>query len=241
MPLLTTEMVEPQMIAAQKQQDSARRVLGVRTRSRLGVLHALLLGAPGPSLATTARRGRDFRHLSDPESEVTPTARNSTKTKGSPVRRLFFIVTLVVAAAPAALAAPASATPGSPVNSTFTTSPSTMTSTRTAGGNTFVTFARTPSFSGTVTGTATDTVTVVFHSDGTTSVNGAGTCLCTVDGRTGTVQYSFEGSGIFQVSGSGHYLLDRGTGGLAGLHLEGPWTANLGWATVNLGGTYHFD
>jgi hypothetical protein len=155
------------------------------------------------------------------------------------MKRLLFIVAILVAAAPAA---PASATPGSPVNSTFAGVSSTTTSTRTAGGNTFVTMARTATFSGTITGMASDTATLVFHSDGTTSLSGAGTCLCTVDGRTGTIEYRFEGSGIFPISFSGQYVLDRGTDGLAGLHAEGPGTSvNVNWASANLGGTYHFD
>ena len=155
------------------------------------------------------------------------------------MRRLLFILAVIIAAA--APAAPASATPPSPVNGLFSVVSSTTTSTRSADGNTFVTLARTTAFSGTITGMASDTATVVFHSDGTTSGNGAGTCLCTVDGRTGTIQYSFVGSGIFQVSGSGQYFLGRGTGGLAGLHVEGPFTATVGWASFPLGGTYHFD
>ncbi len=220
MPFLTSEMVAPQMTAAQQtRHDSTRRALaegGAHFESR------------------PARQPRGTGRL---QRRTVRLGYRVTRPGGC---RLLFITAIAVAA-PAAAAAPASATPGSAVNGTFTTSPSTMTSTRTVGGNTFVTFARTPSFSGTISGTASDTATVVFHPDGTTSVNGQGTCLCSVDGRTGTIHYSFEGAGIYLVSGSGQYLLDRGTGGLAGLHLEGPWTANVGWATVNLGGTYHFD
>ncbi len=225
MPFLTSEMVAPQMTAAQQtRHDSTRRALaegGAHFESR------------------PARQPRGTGRL---QRRTVRLGYRVTRPGGC---RLLFITAIAVAA-PAAAAAPASATPGSAVNGTFTTSPSTMTSTRTVGGNTFVTFARTPSFSGTISGTASDTATVVFHPDGTTSVNGQGTCLCSVDGRTGTIHYNCEAGASLatdlQLIRVEQHLLDRGTGGLAGLHLEGPWTANVGWATVSTSrGAYHFD
>jgi len=146
---------------------------------------------------------------------------------------------VLVVAASAALAAPASATPPSPVSGTFAVASVTTTSTRTAGGNTFITLTRTAVVSGTFTGITTDEVLLVMHANGTTSLRGEGTCVCTVEGRSGTFDYRFGGSGIFPTSGSGRYVVGHGTGGLAGLHAQGPFNGDF--AVANLGGQYHFD
>jgi hypothetical protein len=146
---------------------------------------------------------------------------------------------VLVVAASAALAAPASATPPSPVTGTFGVVTATPTSTRTADGTTFTTLTRTAFVSGTFTGTTTDEVLLVMHANGTTSLRGEGTCVCTVDGRSGTFDYRFRGSGIFPTSGSGTYVVGHGTGGLAGLHAQGPFSGDFAVAT--LGGQYHFD
>ncbi|MGH3023076.1 MAG: hypothetical protein ACRDNI_05415 [Gaiellaceae bacterium] len=146
---------------------------------------------------------------------------------------------VLVVAASAALAAPASATPPSPVTGTFAVVTATTTSTRTAGGNTFVTLTRTAVVSGTFTGTTTDEVLLVTHANGTTSLRGEGTCICTIEGRSGTFDYRFRGSGIFPTSGSGRYVVGHGTGGLSGLHAVGPFSGDF--FVANLGGQYHFD
>jgi hypothetical protein len=98
---------------------------------------------------------------------------------------------------------------------------------------------RTAAVSGTFTGTATDEVLLVMHANGTTSLRGAGTCTCTIDGRTGTFDYRFQGSGIFPTSGAGHYVVTHGRGGLAGLHAQGPFSGDF--LVANLSGRYHFD
>jgi len=71
------------------------------------------------------------------------------------------LLLLVVAAAAVLAAVPASATPPSSVSDTFTVVAFTTTDIRTANGNTFITGTRTAVISGTFTGTATDTVTLV--------------------------------------------------------------------------------
>jgi hypothetical protein len=146
---------------------------------------------------------------------------------------------LVVAALAAFVAANASAAPPSPVTGTFSVVNTTITSTRTAGGNTFITLTRTAVVSGTFTGTTIDEVLLVMHANGTTSLRGAGTCTCAIEGRTGTFDYRFQGSGIFPTSGSGHYVVTHGTGGLAGLHAQGPFSGDF--FVANLGGRYHFS
>jgi hypothetical protein len=152
------------------------------------------------------------------------------------MRKLFV---LVVAASAALAVAPASATPPSPVTGTFAVVTATTTSTRTAGENTFTTLARTAAVTGTFTGTASDEVLLVMHANGTTSLRGTGTCTCTVEGRSGTFDYRFSGSGIFPTSGSGRYVVTHGTGGLSGLHARGPFSGDF--FVANLGGRYHFD
>jgi hypothetical protein len=152
------------------------------------------------------------------------------------MRKLLF---LVIAALAAGAAVPASASPPSPVAGTFAVVTANTTSVRTADGNTFITLIRTAALSGTFTGTATDTVTLVMHSNGTTSANGAGTCLCSIEGRSGTFDYRFRGSGTFPTSLSGRYVIGHGTAGLEGLHAEGPFSGDFFVAQV--GGRYHFD
>jgi hypothetical protein len=152
------------------------------------------------------------------------------------MRRLLF---LVVAAVVAMAAAPAAATPPTPLSGSFAVVTATQTSVRTAGGNTFITLERVASISGTFTGTATDTVKLVMHSNGTTSLRGEGTCVCTVEGRSGTFDYRFGGAGTFPTSASGHFVSGHGTGGLAGLHAQGTFTGDFFVAILQ--GQYHFD
>lgn len=149
------------------------------------------------------------------------------------------LLLLLVVTAAALAATPASATRPSPTLSTFAVVAATTTDTRTADGNTFITVRRTAVLTGTFTGTTTDTVVLVMHSNGTTSANGAGTCVCSVEGRTGTFDYRFRGSGTFPTSLSGRYVAGHGTAGLKGLHAEGPFSGTFLVASV--GGQYHFN
>ena len=149
------------------------------------------------------------------------------------------LLILAVATAAALVPLPAGASPPSPVAGTFSVVTATTVSTRTAGGNTFVTLDRTAALAGTFTGTTRDTVHLVMHRNGSTTVQGAGTCVCTIAGRSGTFAYRFTGSGVFPTSGSGHYVAGRGTGGLAGLHAQGPFSGDF--TVSQLGGWYHFE
>lgn len=149
------------------------------------------------------------------------------------------LLVLVVAVSVALAAAPASATPPSPVTGTFAVVTAMTTSTRTAGGNTFVTLTWTAVVSGTFAGTTADEVLLVMHANGTTSLRGEGTCVCTIEGRSGTFDYRFRGSEIFPTSGSGTYVVGHGTGDLADLHAEAPFSGDF--FVASLGGRYHFD
>ncbi len=152
--------------------------------------------------------------------------------------RKFLMLCLLTAAAAIGSVVPAAAGTAAPVNGTFSVSTITPVSTRTADGNTFVTANRTAVLAGTFTGPTSDSVAIVFHSDGTTSVRGDGTCACVVDGLSGTLSYSFVASGTFPTSASGRYVI-KGSGGLAGLHAQGPFSGNF--QVVNLGGQLHFS
>ena len=105
---------------------------------------------------------------------------------------------LVLLAAVAVFTISVGATPPTDVTGTFAVVTAVQTDTRTAGGNTFTTLERTASLSGTFTGTATDTVEVVMHANGATSVHGVGTCICTIEGVAGTFEYRFQASGTEQ-------------------------------------------
>ena len=138
-----------------------------------------------------------------------------------------------------AVAAPAGATPPSPLSGSFAVVSFTPTSTKTAGGNTFITGVRTAALSGTFTGTATDTIHLVMHANGTTSIRGEGTCVCTFGGRAGTFDYRFEGSGTFPTSVAGRFVIYHGTGGLEGVHAQGTFAGTFFVASIT--GRYHFD
>ena len=150
-------------------------------------------------------------------------------------RLLFFVVVVGVAFG----AVPAAATPPTPLSGSFTVVSTSITSTRTAGGNTFITLERVAALSGTFTGTSTDTVLLVMHRNGTTSIRGEGTCVCSVEGRTGTFDYRFEGGGTFPTSASGQFVVGHGTGGLEGLHGQGTFSGDF--FVANVEGQYHFE
>jgi uncharacterized protein DUF3224 len=138
-------------------------------------------------------------------------------------------------------AQPAFATTPSEGSGTFTFA-ATVTSSRTAGGNTFLTLTGTEAISGAITGAATVDFTQVNHSSGDSNSNGLITCpACIVGGRTGTAVFRFEGSGAFSTADpfAGQFVVLSASGGLSGLRGDGTFTA------IDGGGTYtfrwHFD
>ncbi len=75
-------------------------------------------------------------------------------------------------------------------------------------------------FHGTFDGTWVGTERDVFRADGTGTVQGSGVFSGTVNGRSGTMVFSYQVS----ISRNGevtHWVVDQGTGGLAGLHGQG--------------------
>jgi len=114
---------------------------------------------------------------------------------------------------------------------------------RQADGNTIVTATEVQTLTGVLTGTRLATGIQIFHPDGTFTAHDTGTFTGTVDGRTGSITISGASSGAGN-TGSGQIVGDRGTGGLAGLHLQGTFQPVIISATT-ADGTYsaqfHFD
>ena len=93
-------------------------------------------------------------------------------------------------------------------------------SVRQVDGNTIVTATEVQTLTGVLSGTRTATGIQIFHPDGTFTAHDSGTFTGTVDGNTGSISISGASSGTGN-TGSGQIVGDRGTGGLAGLHLQG--------------------
>jgi hypothetical protein len=98
---------------------------------------------------------------------------------------------------------------------------------RTTGGDSFDLQVFSLTSVGGLTGVATDTQTAVTHADGSIDATGTEVCSsCTIGGRTGSyiAAYSLTAS----VSGvvAGHLMFTSGSGGLAGLHGDGTFTAD---------------
>ena len=105
-----------------------------------------------------------------------------------------------------------------------------------ADGNTIVTATEVQTLTGTLTGTRVASGTMTFHPDGTFTAHDTGTFTGTVDGRTGSITISGASSGTGN-TGSGEIVGYQGTGGLAGLHLQGPFFPTVESATT-AEGTY---
>ena len=114
---------------------------------------------------------------------------------------------------------------------------------RQADGNTIVTATEVQTLTGVLTGTRVATGIQIFLPDGTFTVHDTGTFTGTVDGRTGSITISGASSGTGN-TGSGQIVGDRGTGGLAGLHLQGTFQPVI-TSAITADGSYsvqfHFD
>jgi Protein of unknown function (DUF3224) len=147
-----------------------------------------------------------------------------------------------VGALGALLAAPASAgAPSISVTSTFTHTSVTTTAFHQNGSSGSVTVTQTVTavYAGDMSGNVTEVITLVVRADGTGSFHGVDTCSCTLASHVGTIQLPFDGiinpGDTFQ----GHFVLQGGTDGLAGLHGEG--TFQGGGNSGSLSGLFHFD
>jgi hypothetical protein len=121
---------------------------------------------------------------------------------------------------------------------TYTVASQVPTDVRTAGGNTFVTLTETATFTGGMTGNATGTERFLFRRDGSFVLHLRATCLCSIEGRTGTLEFRVQGGGGDEdPSGT---IVGVGSDRLKGLHLNGTWSL-VAPAVVAISTTYHFD
>ena len=93
-------------------------------------------------------------------------------------------------------------------------------SVQTVGRNTIITLEETGCFHGTFEGTWVGTERDVIHPDGTVTLQSSGVFSGTVNGRSGTMVFSYH----VTISRNGevtHWVVNQGTGDLAGLHGQG--------------------
>ena len=134
------------------------------------------------------------------------------------------------------LAFPAAATAPTSASGTFVFASMTPTGARSADGNTIITANATGALSGALTGTFTEALRQVLHSDGTSELHGTITCTCTVGGMTGTVVIRFQGSGTG--SGvAGEFAVLSSSGGLEGLLGQGTFAQT----SPAVAGTYQIN
>lgn len=113
-------------------------------------------------------------------------------------------------------------------------------SARVADGNTFLEITgQIGAWTGTIAGTTSEDISGVIHKDGSTNFSGQLTCLCTVDGRSGTMTVRFNLSG--DATGfTGNYRITASGGGLAGLRGQGTLLSPPTFPGTYTG-TYHFE
>jgi hypothetical protein len=94
-----------------------------------------------------------------------------------------------------------------------------ITSQEPRGPNTIITLSITACFHGTFEGTWVGTERDVIHPNGTVTGQGSGVFSGTVNGRSGTCVFSYQVN--IGVANPTHWVVDQGTGDLAGLHGQG--------------------
>jgi hypothetical protein len=131
------------------------------------------------------------------------------------LRRGFFALAIVGAllTLPKAQAQPVPAT----INSTDCEH---VISVQTVGPTTIITLSETACFHGTFEGTWVGTERDVIHPNGTVSLQASGVFSGTVNERSGTCVTSAEAS-LTRNGDVTHWVVDQGTGDLAGLHGQG--------------------
>src|SRR5205823_11255584 len=71
------------------------------------------------------------------------------------------------------------------------------------------------------TGAYSENLRIVRHADGSFNFAAEVTCLCTVDGMTGTMTIKLDGTGTPTGSFDAHYRIIAASGGLEGLQGQG--------------------
>ena len=129
--------------------------------------------------------------------------------------------------APLLLLAPAAhATMVAPSSGTFTTTVTSLVPILSADGNSAFELAGTIVVTGTFSGSGPIAFTVLVRATGQDNFLGQFTCFCTVAGQSGSIVIGFTATGVFGVGNSlgGHYTIISGTGGLANLNGQGPFS-----------------
>lgn len=93
---------------------------------------------------------------------------------------------------------------------------------RSAGGNTFFVDVAGGEYVG--LGTYTQTDYFLLHADGTGVFRGVDTCVCTIDGRSGTITVRYTGTMAADGTFVSPFVIVNGTGDLAGIHGTGVTT-----------------
>ena len=159
-----------------------------------------------------------------------------TRTKKTLKPLLPLILSLVLLMPIASASTPASAT------GSFTATV-TITSISQADGNTIITAIETQTLSGFLTGTRIANGVEIIHPDGTFNAHDTGTFTGTVNGRSGTAIITGSSTGT-GASGTGQFVVEQGTAGLAGLHAQGifqPTVTGPSTVTGTYSLQYHFD
>ena len=125
---------------------------------------------------------------------------------------------------------------GTFANTAFTSPPTS----RLADGNFFFEEHLMGVIDGTIEGARTLVVTGVVHPDSTLNFNGTETCVCTVDGRSGSFVDRFEGTGS-GLTFTGSLTVLRGTGDLRDLHAVATFTGAINPATGLGAASYSVD
>jgi len=119
----------------------------------------------------------------------------------------------------------------------------------TAGENTILKQTSVGTLSGTLSGQFNDKLRVVIHPNGKFNAHGTFTCVCTVDGKQGVLEFVGGDTGelvsptlaVF----AGRVVINGGTGALSGLRgvlqIEGSVNVTTGLATYTYAGDIHFE
>ena len=111
--------------------------------------------------------------------------------------------------------------------------------TRSEGGNMFTSYDITFSLTGDISGRCTGSETIVAHPDGSVTLQGTCTFNGSIGQKSGMSDFRFNGFGTFS-SLTGTFGNTNGSGGLAGLHVQGTFLstqANAG----SYSATFHFE
>ena len=95
------------------------------------------------------------------------------------------------------------------------------------GPNLIITVDITETFSGTLDGCYTGTERDVVYKNGSATFHGSGTFTGVVNGQSGTMVMTYEGTVTSQGVASANWVLEQGTGGLTNLHGQGTFEGTL--------------